>query len=58
MLKIVEIIVGLLLFYYGLSRTVVSVRLQALVYGLIGALGLVLAIHGVLIYNVPHFFSG
>jgi hypothetical protein len=56
MLKLVEIIIGLVLIYFGLDRLSNSGRIMSVLFGLVALVGLVLAVHGILLYNVPDFF--
>lgn len=56
MVHILEIIVGIVLIYTGLSSLSKSSGLVSIAYGLLATAGLILVIHGVLLYNVPEFF--
>jgi hypothetical protein len=54
---VLEIIIGVGLVYFGLDRLSVSDQVRGLIFGLIATAGLVLAVHGVLVFNVPRFFA-
>jgi len=58
MLHILEMIAGLVLMYTGLSSLEKASGFNSLGLGLIAIGGLVLLLHGVLLYNVPDFFAG
>ena len=57
MLSLVEMIVGLGLIYVGLSRFSGASQSRSVLYGLVALAGLVLAVHGLLLYQVPGFFK-
>jgi hypothetical protein len=57
MIRLVEVILGLVLIYVGLDRFTGADRLKGLVYGALAILGLILAVHGILLFNVPDFFE-
>jgi hypothetical protein len=57
MLKLVEIIVGVVLIYFGLHKLSKADQVMSLVFGIIAIVGLVLMVHGILLYSVPDFFS-
>ena len=57
MLRLVEIIFGVVLIYVSLSAFSTARRFKAVVYGLLAMTGLVLAVHGILLLNVPDFFT-
>ena len=53
----VEVILGLVLIYIGLDRFAGADRVMGVVYGVLAVAGLVLAVHGILLLNVPDFFE-
>jgi hypothetical protein len=57
MFKLVEILIGLILIYVGLERLSNSGRLLSVIFGMVAVLGLVMAVHGILLFNVPDFFG-
>lgn len=57
MLKLVEIVIGLALIYFGLNRLSNESRVMSILFGAVALVGLVLIVHGVLLYNVPDFFK-
>jgi hypothetical protein len=57
MIRLVEVILGLVLIYVGLDRFAGADRIKGLLYGGLAIAGLILAIHGILLYNVPDFFE-
>jgi Co/Zn/Cd efflux system component len=57
MLKLVEVVIGLVLIYVSLDRFSRAGQVEGLLYGLVAIAGLVLAVHGILVFNVPEFFS-
>jgi len=58
MFNILEILLGVLLTYVGLQGVSEAPGLKGLGYGLLAIAGLTLAIHGMLLFNVPDFFAG
>ena len=58
MIRIVEIVIGVALVYLSLDRFSSADQLKGLFYGLVAIAGLALAVHGILLYNVPGFFAG
>ena len=57
MIRLVEVILGLVLIYIGLDRFACADRVMGVVYGVLAVAGLVLAVHGILLLNVPDFFE-
>jgi len=57
MLRILEIVIGIALVYISLDRLTVSERLMSVLYGLVAVAGLILAVHGILLFTVPEFFT-
>ena len=57
MIRLVEVILGLALIYVGLDRFAVANRIMGLVFGALAIVGLVLLVHGILLFNVPDFFE-
>ncbi len=58
MFHILEILLGVVLSYLGLQGLSGTSGLKSLGYGLVAIVGLVLAMHGILLLNVPDFFAG
>jgi hypothetical protein len=57
MLRLVEAVVGIVLIYLGLQWFGRERRATAVLYGLAAIAGLVLVVHGILLYLVPDFFK-
>jgi hypothetical protein len=57
MIRLVEVILGLVLIYVGLDRFAGADRWMGLVYGALAIAGLILAVHGILLFSVPDFFE-
>ena len=57
MLKIVEVLIGIALIYGGLDNLRAADRLMSVLYGIVAVVGLILAVHGILLFNVPDFFT-
>jgi hypothetical protein len=57
MLRILEIVIGIALIYISLDRLTVSERLMSVLYGVVAVAGLILAVHGILLFTVPEFFK-
>jgi len=57
MIRLVEVILGLVLIYIGLDRFAGADRAMGVVYGVLAIVGLVLTVHGILLFNVPDFFE-
>ncbi len=58
MFYVLEILLGLVLSYVGLHGVSGASGLKSVGYGLVAIVGLMLAVHGVLLLNVPDFFAG
>jgi hypothetical protein len=58
MFQVLEILLGLVFSYVGLSGISDAHGLKGVGYGLLAIVGLALAIHGMLLLNVPDFFAG
>jgi len=57
MVRLLEMIIGLVLVYWGLDRFGRERQMRGFFYGLIALAGLVLVVHGILLYLVPNFFK-
>jgi hypothetical protein len=57
MVRLAELILGLVLIYVGLDRFAGADRVKGLIFGALAVVGLILAIHGILLYTVPDFFE-
>jgi hypothetical protein len=57
MFKLIEIVIGLALIYFGLDRLSNESRAMSIVFGVVALAGLVLIVHGILLYTVPDFFK-
>ena len=57
MIRLVEVVFGLILIYVGLDRFSVADRIRGLAFGGLAIAGLILAVHGILLFNVPGFFK-
>jgi Co/Zn/Cd efflux system component len=58
MLRLLEIVLGIVLIYVGIDRLSTGEQVKALLYGAVAVAGLVLAVHGILLFTVPDFFAG
>lgn len=56
MLSLLEVLAGLAMVYLGLSG-MRKHSLSGLVAGIVSIVGLLMAVHGTLIFNVPQFFK-
>lgn len=57
MLRLLEVVIGIGLIYLGLERFGRERRLRGALFGLAAIAGLILAVHGILLYLVPDFFK-
>jgi hypothetical protein len=57
MIKLAEIIIGLALVYVGLDKFSSADQIKGVIFGLLAIVGLILAVHGILLFNVPNFFE-
>jgi hypothetical protein len=57
MFKLLEVIIGIVLIYVGLDRVSDDNRVMSILFGVVALVGLVLTVHGILLYNVPDFFK-
>jgi multisubunit Na+/H+ antiporter MnhB subunit len=57
MIRMLEVVLGLILIYLGLNRFSAADRIKGLAFAGLAIAGLILAIHGILLYNVPGFFK-
>ena len=57
MVRLIEVMVGIALIYLGLQSFGREGRLKGVLYGLVAIGGLVLVVHGILLYLVPNFFK-
>jgi hypothetical protein len=57
MFYILEILLGIVLSYVGLQGISDAKGLKSVGYGLVAIVGLMLAVHGILLFNVPDFFA-
>jgi hypothetical protein len=58
MFYVLEILLGVVLSYVGLQGVSDASGLKSVGYGLVAIAGLALAVHGMLLLNVPDFFAG
>jgi hypothetical protein len=56
-LKLVEIVIGMALMYFGIEKLCNSDQASSVIYGVIAIAGLIVTVHGLLVYLVPDFFS-
>jgi hypothetical protein len=54
---LVEIVLGMAVMYFGIEKLCHSDRVRSVVYGLIAIAGLIVTVHGLLLYLVPGFFG-
>ena len=52
-----EIALGLLFMYVGLIKFSTADQLKGLFFGLLAIAGLILTVHGLLLFLVPNFFK-
>ena len=57
MLKLVEILLGMALMYFGIERICKADQVRSIMYGVIAIAGLIVTVHGLLVYLVPGFFG-
>ena len=57
MLRLVEIVLGMALMYFGIEKLCHADRVRSVIYGLIAIAGLIVTVHGLLVYLVPGFFG-
>ena len=53
MLRLVEIVLGMALMYFGIEKLCHADRVRSVIYGLIAIAGLIVTVHGLLVYLVP-----
>jgi hypothetical protein len=58
MFYVLEILLGIVLSYVGLHGVSTTAGIKSVGYGLVAIVGLALAVHGILLFNVPGFFAG
>ena len=57
-IRLVEIVLGLVLIYVGLEKFSGADQIKGVIFGFVAIVGLILAVHGILLLNVPDFFEG
>ena len=57
MVRLLEVIIGLLAIFWGLDRFERQSQIRGLFLGLVAIAGLVLVVQGILLYLVPNFFK-
>jgi hypothetical protein len=57
MVNLVECIIGVALIYLGLSRFAPAGQKKGFLFGLVAIAGLILVVHGILLFLVPDFFK-
>ena len=57
MLRLVEIVLGMAVMYFGIEKLCHSDQIRSVAYGVIAIAGLVVTVHGLLVYLVPGFFG-
>jgi hypothetical protein len=57
LLKLVEIILGMALMYFGIEKLCNADQVKSVLFGVIAIAGLIVAVHGLLVYLVPGFFG-
>ena len=57
MIRLVEIVLGVALIYGGLEKFSGADQIRGVVYGFVAIVGLVMIVHGLLLYSVPDFFE-
>lgn len=57
MLKLVEILLGMALMYFGIEKICHAGQLKSIVFGVVAIAGLIVMVHGLLLYLVPGFFD-
>lgn len=57
MLRLVEIVLGMALMYFGIEKLCHADQVRSVVYGVIAIAGLIVMVHGLLVYLVPGFFG-
>lgn len=57
MVRLLEIVLGIVLIYIGIDRLSTGEQVKGLLYGVAAIAGLILAVHGILLFTVPDFFA-
>jgi hypothetical protein len=57
MFHLIEAVVGVVLIYLGLSRFGPADQKRGFLFGVVAVVGLILAVHGILLFLVPDFFK-
>lgn len=53
----VEIVLGMALMYFGIEKLCHADQVRSVIYGVIAIVGLIVTVHGLLVYLVPGFFG-
>jgi hypothetical protein len=57
MLHLIETLIGVAVIYFGLSRFGPADQKKGFFYGVVAVVGLIVTVHGILLFLVPDFFS-
>ncbi|HVP58566.1 MAG TPA: hypothetical protein VMU02_10750 [bacterium] len=57
MFHVIEAVIGVALIYLGLSKFGPADQKMGFLFGMVAVLGLILAVHGILLFLVPGFFK-
>jgi hypothetical protein len=57
MFHLIECVIGVALIYFGLSRFAPAGQGKGFLFGLVAIAGLLLTVHGILLFLVPNFFK-
>ena len=57
MFHLIEAIVGVALIYFGFSRFAPADQKKGFLFGVVAVVGLILMVHGILLFLVPGFFK-
>lgn len=57
MIHLIEAVIGVALIYLGMSRFAPADQKKGLLFGVVAVVGLILTVHGILLYLVPDFFK-
>jgi hypothetical protein len=56
-LRLVEIVLGMAVMYFGIEKLCNADQVRSIAYGVIAIAGLIVTVHGLLVYLVPGFFG-
>lgn len=57
MFHLIEAVIGVALIYLGLSKFGPADQKKGFLFGIVAVVGLILTVHGILLFLVPDFFK-